>query len=149
MQGLQIIGRLFTFSTRCGDYLQSLALLALRITVVKAFFLSGLTKIQSWENTLLLFQHEYQVPGLNYQIAAILGTATEITIPIFIALGLGARLPALILFVFNIVAVYSYAHALTPAGFEDHIAWGVSLLALMAFGPGKLSLDYLLVQKDT
>lgn len=149
MQGLQMIGKLFALSTTCGNYLQSLALLGLRAAVVKVFFLSGLTKIQSWDNTLLLFQNEYQVPVLPYQVAAILGTATEITIPIFIALGLGARFPALVLFLFNAVATYSYAHALTPAGLENHFVWGIQLLALLAFGPGKFSADYLLVRKDT
>lgn len=149
MQGLHLMGKLFAFSTRCGNFLQSLALLALRATVVKVFFLSGLTKIQSWENTLLLFQHEYQIPFLSYQVAAILGTVTEIAIPIFLALGLGARLPALILFIFNAVAAYSYTHALTPAGLENHLVWGISLFTLLAFGPGKISLDYLLVRKDT
>ena len=149
MQGLHMMGKLFAFSTKCGNFLQSLALLGLRAAIVKVFFLSGLTKIQSWDNTLLLFQHEYQVPGLPYEVAAILGTATEITIPIFIALGLGARFPALILFIFNAVATYSYAHALTPAGLENHIVWGITLLALFAFGPGKISLDYLLVRSDT
>ena len=57
-------------------------------------------------------------------------------------LGLGARFAALVLFVFNIVAVISYPD-LGEVGLRDHQTWGLLLLVTLLHGPGKLSLDHL------
>lgn len=120
-----------------------LADLAMRLWVASAFFKAGLTKIQSFDSTLLLFRFEYQVPLLSPDWAAYLGTATELSMPVLLALGLLGRFSAGVLFVFNLIAVISY-----PAiGFFtalDHQAWGIMLLALLLRGPGTISLDYLL-----
>ena len=79
--------------------------LAIRIWVGMVFFQSGLTKIQSWDTTLSLFENEYSVPILPPNVAAYLGTANELILPVFLVLGLGGRLSAAALFVFNIIAV--------------------------------------------
>ena len=55
-------------------------LLFTRLWVAYVFFNSGLTKIASWDSTLYLFEYEYQVPLLPWQLAAYLGTATELMI---------------------------------------------------------------------
>lgn len=52
-----------------------LVLLFVRIWAAKAFLQSGLVKIQSWDSTLYLFEEEYQVPLLPWEMAAYLGTA--------------------------------------------------------------------------
>ncbi|GAM72473.1 integral membrane protein [Vibrio sp. JCM 19236] len=83
-------------------------LLFCRLWVAWVFFNSGMTKIASWDSTLFLFEYEYQVPILPWELAAYLGTAAELVIPVFIALGLFTRPFAAILFVFNIIAVVSY-----------------------------------------
>ena len=57
--------------------------------------------------------------------------------------GLGSRLSALVLFVFNIVAVVSYPD-LGEVGLRDHQVWGLLLLVTLLHGPGKLSLDHLI-----
>ncbi len=114
--------------------------LALRLYVAWVFFRSGLVKIQSWDTTLYLFENEYEVPFLPPELAAYLGTAAELTLPVFLALGLGTRLFALALFAFNAVAVISYPE-LSPAGLKDHFLWGALLLVTLFHGPGRLSLD--------
>ena len=117
--------------------------LAIRIWVGMVFFQSGLTKILSWETTLSLFENEYAVPLLPPQLAAYLGTAAELGLPIFLVLGLGGRLSAAALFVFNIVAVISYPD-LGAVGLKDHQYWGLLLLVPLLHGPGKISVDHFL-----
>lgn len=124
-------------------WLAPLADLLLRLYVAKVFWDSGMTKIANWQSTLFLFQYEYQVPLLSYEIAAYLGTAAELVLPVFLALGLAGRFAALALFVFNIVAVISYP-SLNAAGEIQHVMWGLMLLMPMVHGPGKLSVDHLL-----
>lgn len=132
--------------------LTPLALLALRLFVALAFWRAGTVKWADPAGTAYLFDNEYQVPLLPTALAATLATWTELVLPWFLALGLGTRVVAAILFVYNIVAVVSYP-ALWPNGlwqgfisgdFNDHKAWGLMLLALVALGAGRWSLDALL-----
>lgn len=117
--------------------------LGIRGYVASVFFQSGLTKIASWDATLALFEEIYAVPVLPPALAAWLGTAAELLLPILLVLGLGGRFAALALFVFNIVAVVSYPD-LSEAGLKDHQFWGVLLLVTLFHGPGRLSLDHLI-----
>jgi len=117
--------------------------LGIRIMIGLVFFQSGLTKIASWSSTLALFQGEYSVPLLPPVLAAYMGTAAELGLPIFLVLGLGSRFAAFGLFVFNIIAVISYP-GLGEVGLRDHRYWGLFLLVTLLHGPGKLSLDYLI-----
>lgn len=152
MAWIQPISRLFTLSTRYGNLLAPLGDLVLRLYIARIFFNSGLVKIKSWESTLMLFKHEYHVPLLPSAMAAYLGTAAELALPVLIALGLGARLPAVALFIFNFVAAWSYPYLWTKAGacaMNAHIFWGFVIGVMCLHGPGRLSADYLLVKKDT
>ena len=117
--------------------------LGMRLFVAEAFLASGSTKIASWDTTVALFENEYQVPLLPPELAAYLGSGAELVLPVFVALGLGGRLAAIALFVFNIVAVIAYPD-LSPAGLKDHQLWGLILLVVALHGPGKLSLDHLI-----
>jgi putative oxidoreductase len=128
------------------DFLAPVADLAVRLWVATVFFKSGLVKIQSWESTLALFTYEYSVPVLSPEMAAYLGTFTELVFPVFLALGLAGRFSAAVLFFFNIIAVISYP-ALNEAGLEQHLVWGIMLLVTLLHGPGKLSLDYWIGRK--
>lgn len=123
--------------------LQSPLALGLRLYLANLFFQSGLVKIQSWESTVALFSDEFQVPLLAPLPAAVLATGIELTIPVLLALGLGTRVSAAILFVFNAVAVIAYPD-ISEAGVMQHQLWGVLLLILVAYGPGRWSLDTLL-----
>ncbi|SKA49439.1 DoxX family protein [Enterovibrio nigricans] len=115
-------------------------LLVCRLWVAWVFFNAGQTKIASWDSTLFLFEYEYQVPVLPWELAAYLGTATELIVPVFLVLGLLTRPAAFVLFFFNIIAVVSYP-ALWEKGFFDHQMWGVMLLITVLFGPGLLAVD--------
>jgi len=128
---------------RSLDWAAPVADLVVRLWVAMVFFMSGLTKIQSWDTTVLLFPNEYHVPFLSPELAAVFGTTVELTVPLLLAVGLGTRAAAAILFVFNIVAVISYPE-LEAAGREQHYLWGILLLVTLAHGPGALSLDRLL-----
>ena len=124
-------------------FLSPLADLAIRLWVANVFWKSGLTKIQGMDSTIMLFTYEYQVPLLSPTLAAYLGTAAELVLPVLLALGLGGRLAAAALFAFNIVAVISYPD-LNEVGVMQHQYWGVLLLVPLLYGPGKLSIDYLI-----
>jgi putative oxidoreductase len=117
--------------------------LGIRLLLASVFFQAGMTKIASWSTTLALFENEYQVPFLSPELAAYLGTGVELFFPVLLVLGLGSRLAAVVLFVFNIIAVVSYPD-LSEVGLKDHQYWGLLLLATLSYGPGKLSLDHLI-----
>lgn len=125
-----------------------LLLLFCRLWVAYVFFNSGLTKIATWDSTLFLFEYEYQVPLLPWQLAAYLGTAAELVLPIFVALGLLTRPMSAVLFVFNIIAVVSYP-LLWERGFHDHQLWGLMMLVVVVWGAGPFSLDHLLKKRLT
>nr|WP_136251770.1 DoxX family protein [Ningiella ruwaisensis] len=119
------------------------ALLASRLYVAWVFFKSGLTKLNDWENTLLLFEYEYAVPLLDFQTAAYLATAGEIILPILLALGLFTRKAAIGLFIVNYVAVISLED-IPVAALYLHYIWGLMLMANIVWGAGKASSDYFL-----
>ncbi|CAH0534728.1 hypothetical protein VST7929_02678 [Vibrio stylophorae] len=128
--------------------LQPVVLLLARLWVAWAFFQSGLLKYNSWDSTLYLFEFEYQVPLFPWLWAAYLGTAVELIVPVFLALGLLTRPMALLLFVFNIMAVVSYP-TLWAGGFYDHKFWGMMLLINIVWGAGACSVDRILTQHLT
>ena len=118
----------------------------IRWDVASAFFRSGLTKTDSWDKTVFLFQAEYHVPLLPPEVAAALGTFGELFFPPLLLLGLAGRFSALSLSVVNIVAVVSYWHVLgkNEAALASHYYWGLLLLVTLLHGPGKLSCDELI-----
>ena len=129
-----LIGR--TVRVYCGasnllDKLQPILLLGFRLYVARVFFMSALTKIHDWSITVALFTDECHVPVLSPAVAALLGTTTELSMPVLLALGLATRLGA----------------ALPDIAVKDHILWGTMLVVVLLFGPGKISLDRLLDQR--
>lgn len=122
------------------EALQPAAQLAARLYVAKVFFLSGLTKIRDWETTLALFTDEYHVPLLPPELAAPLGTAGELVLPVLLVLGLGGRFAAAGLSAVNVVAVLSLAE-IAEAALQQHVFWGSLLLGLLLWGPGRWSVD--------
>lgn len=125
--------------------LQSLALLAARLYVAKIFFMSGLTKLHDWSSTLALFNDYYQVPLLPPVLAAYLGTAGELVLPVLLVLGLAGRFAGAGLFVVNLMAALSLmADDFTPVAEAQHTLWGVLALAIALFGAGRWSVDRLI-----
>ena len=119
---------------------QPLAQLAARLYVAQAFFASGLTKLRDWDTTLALFADEYAVPLLPPDVAAVLGTAGELVLPVLLAFGLAGRFAAAGLFVINAIAVVSLMEV-APAALQQHVFWGSLLIGLVLWGPGRWSLD--------
>jgi putative oxidoreductase len=128
------------------NFLAPVAELVIRLWVANVFWMSGLTKIQSIDSTLLLFQYEYNVPLLSPEVAAYLSMVTELTFSVLLALGLAGRLSAVALFFVNIVAVISYP-ALEAAGLQQHYLWGLLLLVPIFHGPGKISIDHFIARR--
>ena len=126
------------------SHVQSLALLGARLFVAQVFWLSGLTKIRDWGTTIALFENEYHVPLLPPEIAAYMGTAGELGLPVLLVLGLGGRFAALGLTVVNIRAALSLED-IAPAALMGHELWGVLLAVIALWGAGRWSVDHLLL----
>jgi putative oxidoreductase len=138
------------FDASLSDWGGSLVSLAIRLYVGSQFMKSGLVKINDWSATLALFHDEYKVPLLPPDLAAYMGAAGELTFPLLLFIGLLSRPAALGLFFVNAMAVISYPQLFSfecPAAVNDHFYWGALLLVIVAFGPGRFSLDAVLREK--
>ncbi|NCF35685.1 MAG: DoxX family membrane protein [Gammaproteobacteria bacterium] len=123
-------------------------LLFIRVYVAWVFLKSGMHKISDWETTLVLFEYEYQVPLLNFELAAYLATFGELVLPVFLIAGLGTRFTAIALSFVNIMAVISYYATLAKgAGLVWHYLWGSMLLTSIIYGGGLFSIDRWLKSK--
>lgn len=123
--------------------LEPLTLFAARFYVGWAFFSLGLTKLRDWDSTLMLFEYEYQVPVLPFELAAYLATAAEIVLPVLLIAGLASRFSALGLFFVNIVAVISLED-IAASAYAEHVLWGTLLAQIVIFSGGRLALDRLI-----
>jgi len=117
------------------------ALLAipLRLAVANVFWSSGTTKLANWDATLDLFETEYKVPLLSPDVAAHIGAAIELSMPVLLVLGLFARPAAAVLLgmtLFIEICVY-------PQAWPTHIQWAAMILVLLCRGAGAISLDHL------
>ena len=116
------------------------AALALRIFPAAVFFASGQTKLDGWriaDSTWFLFEHEYALPLIPSDIAAVAATVAEHVLPILLVLGLCTRLSALGLLVMTaVIQVFVY-----PGAWQTHGLWAACFLALIVAGPGRLSVD--------
>ncbi|MDZ4736300.1 MAG: DoxX family protein [Rhodospirillaceae bacterium] len=121
----------------------SLPLLLARIGVAAVFFRSGLTKLDSWSTTLMLFEDEYDVPILPTELAAQAATLFELACPVLLVAGLATRLAALPLLAMTIVIqLFVY-----PTSWVDHTMWAALLVLLIARGPGAISIDTLIARR--
>jgi putative oxidoreductase len=136
-----------TLAARLLDPLQPLLALAIRLYVSWQFLKSGYIKITSWDTTIYLFENEYHTPVLSPHVAAVAGAFGELFFPSLLVLGFYSRLSAIGLFAVNAMAVISYSQVLLAEGSEaalgQHILWGSLLLVAIVYGPGRLSVDYL------
>lgn len=151
MKNLFALHRLSTrYDEVLSDWGGSLASLAIRLYVGWQFMKAGLVKVNDWSSTLALFRDEYKVPLLAPDLAAYIGAAGELALPLLLFVGLFSRPAALALFLVNAMAVISYPQLFSfecPAAINDHLYWGILLLVVVAMGPGRFSLDALLGRK--
>ena len=113
--------------------------LGMRIGIGAVFFKSGLLKINSWEFAVKLFQDEYKVPLLDPVLAAQLTAFVELTVPVFLFLGLATRLATLpLLGMVFVIQTFVY-----PQAWTEHLLWASVLVFLLTRGPGAFSIDHL------
>ncbi len=122
--------------------------LALRLGLAVPFWRSGINKwdgfLQLNDVAVLLFSSEFKLhlPGGPYPfpapgvVAFAAGTA-EILLPILLVIGLGTRLAA-----FGLLAMTLVVQLTVPDGWPVHITWAAMALGIMAWGPGRLSVDH-------
>ena len=124
--------------------------LSVRIYMANVFFKSGWLKFENflngdWGSTVEAFTDYYPVPFLNPNFAAISGTAGELILPVLLVFGLLSRLGAAGLLVMTAVIQFG-----VPADYgiqnNDHYFWMFLLGMILLKGPGKLSLDHLIMK---
>ena len=116
-------------------YLSPLLLLAIRLMIASVFWKSGLVKFSNMESTVFLFEYDYKVPVLSPTIAAYLATFFELTCSVLLTFGLASRLATLPLIAMTLVI------QLTVIQNPMHYYWLASLVTILTFGPGCISLD--------
>jgi putative oxidoreductase len=121
--------------------------LVIRIMIARVFFLSGLTKINDWENTKLLFEWEYMVPVLPVEMAAFLATFFELVMPVLIVFGLLTRFAVIPLFVMALVIQFVLGAANPAYSNIEHFYWMILLAFLFIRGAGPLSVDHVLAKR--
>jgi putative oxidoreductase len=122
--------------------------LVLRIALAVPFWRSGILKwsgfLQLNDTAVLLFSDEFKLhlPGGPYsfpapEAMAFMSGSVEILAPIFLVLGLATRFAALALLVMTCIVELT-----VPDGWPVHITWAAMALGIMAWGPGRLSVDH-------
>lgn len=128
----------------------SLVQAVLRLALAVPFWRSGILKwdgfLQLNDTAVTLFTDEFMLhlPGGPYpypapEVMAFLSGCGEIAFPILLILGLGTRFAATGLLFMTIIVELT-----VPDGWPIHVTWAAMALAIMAWGPGRLSLDYLI-----
>lgn len=129
--------------------LPSLVQLVMRLALAVPFWKSGILKWTGFlalsDTAVTLFTDEFMLhlPGGPYHypapaVMAFLSGCGEITFPILLALGLATRFAALGLLFMTIVVELT-----VPDGWPIHLTWAALALGLMAWGPGRISVDHL------
>jgi putative oxidoreductase len=125
----------------------SLVQLMLRFGLAVPFWRSGILKwdgFQLKDTAVDLFTSEFMLhlPGGPYPYPApatmaFLSGCAEIVLPVLLVFGFATRFAAMgLLFMTCIVELT------VPEGWPIHITWAAMALGIMAWGPGRLSLDY-------
>ena len=118
-------------------------LFALRVFSGLVFWQSARTKVDGLtikDSTWFLFEHEYALPLIPHQWAAVLATIAEHLLPALLFAGLLTRLSALgLVGMTAVIQIFVY-----PGAWATHGLWAAALLAVVAWGPGRWSADHLL-----
>jgi putative oxidoreductase len=128
----------------------SLTQLVLRLALAVPFWKSGILKWDGFlrvnDSAIMLFTDEFKLhlPGGPYDfpapaVMAFLSGCGEIGFPVLLVLGLGTRFAATGLLFMTLIVELT-----VPDGWPIHITWAAMALAIMAWGPGRISADQIL-----
>jgi putative oxidoreductase len=150
-----------TFIDLCQRIPDSLIAFLARFSIAAVFWKSGQTKVEGFvidliggefslgwprlaDGTVALFKDEYHLPLIAPAIAAPMAAFAEHFFPVLILLGLATRLSALALLGMTaVIQVLVY-----PGAYPTHGVWAAVLLYLVAHGPGKVSIDHWIAQRE-
>jgi putative oxidoreductase len=124
--------------------------LVLRLALAVPFWKSGILKwhgfLQLNDTAIDLFTQEFQLhlPGGPYPfphpaVFAFLSGCGEVTFPVLLVLGIGTRFAAL-----GLILMTCIIELTVPQGWPIHLTWVAMALGIAAWGPGLISIDYLL-----
>lgn len=124
--------------------------LLLRLALAVPFWRSGILKwdgfLQLNDTAVTLFTDEFMLhlPGGPYPfpapaVMAFLSGCGEIILPVLLVLGFASRFAAL-----GLLFMTAVVELTVPDGWPIHITWAAMAFAIMAWGPGRISIDYLL-----
>lgn len=127
----------------------SIVQLVMRLALAVPFWRSGILKWNGFgklsDTAVTLFTDEFMLhlPGGPYKfpapsVMAFLSGTGEILFPVLLVLGLGTRFAALGLLFMTLIVELTI-----PDGWPIHLTWAAMALGLMAWGPGRISMDHL------
>jgi putative oxidoreductase len=127
----------------------SLVQLVMRFALAVPFWKSGSLKWAGFlklnDTAVTLFTDEFvlHLPGGPYHfpaptVMAFLSGCGEITFSVLLVLGLATRFAALGLLFMTLIIELT-----VPDGWPIHITWAAMALGIMAWGPGRISIDHL------
>ena len=151
-----VVNNRFKFQLAVGDkamaFIRAMARpsfvqLVLRIALAVPFWRSGILKWSGFlelnDTAVLLFSDEFKLhlPGGPYsfpapELMAFMSGSVEVLAPIFLVLGLATRFAAL-----TLLAMTCIVELTVPDGWPVHITWAAMAPGIMAWGPGRLSVD--------
>ena len=131
------------------EKLHDVQLLLFRIILAIGFYSPAMMKVKNLEGVAEWFgSMSYPFP----MVSAILAMTTEVLGIVLLILGLGTRVIALPMMFVMVVAIFtthiSNGFAAGDNGFEIPLYYFLMLFALVVYGSGKYSLDYLLGRKS-
>ena len=112
-----------------------------RVLLSVLFLIEGVSKIYMQEN-VIMYMEDYGVPGMLFMPAIIL----EILFPLFLIVGYKTRWAASImaLFTFAVAIIFhtDFSEGMQMMFFLKDLAIAGGFMIVVAYGPGKISLDY-------
>ena len=131
------------------EKLHDVQLFLFRIILVIGFYSPAMMKVKNLEGVAEWFgSMSYPFP----MVSAILAMTTEVLGIVLLTLGLGTRVIALPMMFVMVVAIFtthiSNGFAAGDNGFEIPLYYFLMLFALVVYGSGKYSLDFLLSRKS-
>ena len=118
-----------------------------RLFLSALFLIEGSGKI-SMQEDVIMYMEEYGVPGILF----IPATALEILFPLFLILGYKTKWAASIMAIFTFVVAIifhtNFDEGMQTIFFLKDIAIAGGFMIIIAYGPGKISLDHYFKSKQ-